>query len=61
MDARTVLKLVSMPPSQRWSTYGMPHRIASRRITSWAARLVPTKSTVPLLAAMRPRKLIASR
>ena len=27
IDALTVLKLVSMPPSQRWSTYGMPRAL----------------------------------
>ena len=39
IEPRTVLKLVSMPPSQRWLTYGMPaahrrglHRFARRAL-----------------------------
>ena len=38
-----VTKLVSMPPSQRWLTYGWPDRVASSAIGSWACFLVPTK------------------
>ena len=40
-----VTKLVSMPPSQRWLTYGIPARVASSAIGSWACFLVPTKRT----------------
>ena len=43
----TVAKLVSIPPSQRWFTYGMPTRAACSATGSCAWRLVPTKSTVP--------------
>ena len=38
----TVEKLVSMPPSQRWFTYGMPTRVASSAMDSCACFLVPT-------------------
>ena len=51
IDALTVLKLVSMPPSQRWSTNGMPARCASSATISRAWRLVPTKRMVPRLLA----------
>ena len=47
----TVLKLVSMPPNQRWSTKGMPARRASMAVTSRAWRLVPTIKIVPRLEA----------
>ena len=40
-----VTKFVSMPPSQRWLTYGWPARSASWEIGSWACFLVPTKRT----------------
>ena len=40
-----VTKFVSMPPSQRWFTYGWPARSASWAIGSWACFLVPTKRT----------------
>ncbi len=43
----TVEKLVSMPPSQRWLTYGMPTRVASAATDSCACFLVPTNRTVP--------------
>ena len=43
----TVWKLVSMPPSQRWFTYGMPTRAACSAIASCACFLVPTNSTLP--------------
>src|SRR5579885_720329 len=49
-----------MPPSQRWFTYGIPARVASSWIVSWACFLVPTKSTVPPFAATSRTKLIAS-
>ncbi len=42
-----VLKLVSMPPSQRWLTNGIPQRSAWAFTASRAERLVPTNSTVP--------------
>ena len=41
----TVLKLVSVPPSQRWVTWYCPERAASSRMTSCACFLVPTNST----------------
>jgi len=56
----TVLKLVSMPPSQRWSTYGMPARLASCAITSRAWRLVPTIRIVPRRAESWRTNFIAS-
>src|ERR1700749_3160058 len=43
----TVEKLVSMPPSHRWLTYGIPTRVASAAMDSWACFLVPTNNTVP--------------
>ena len=43
----TVWKLVSMPPSQRWFTYGMPTRDACSAIASWACFLVPTNRMLP--------------
>ena len=46
-----VTKLVKRPPSQRWFTKNMPHRLASSTTMSWAWRLVPTNSTVLPLAA----------
>ena len=42
-----VLKLVSMPPSQRWFTKGISQRRASFSTASRAERLVPTNSTLP--------------
>ena len=42
-----VVKLVSMPPSQRWFTYGMPDRPAPSAIGSWACFLVPMNMIVP--------------
>ncbi|CNI13824.1 Uncharacterised protein [Mycobacterium tuberculosis] len=48
----TVEKLVSMPPSQRWFTYGMPTRVASAATDSCACFLVPTNSTVPPCATV---------
>jgi len=60
IDALMVLKFVSVPPSQRWLTYGMPQRCASVSMASRAARLVPTNRILPLLAARRPAKLQAS-
>ena len=61
MDWRMVLKLVSMPPSQRWLTHGMPQRAASRAIASRAERLVPTNSTLPPSATVCLMKSAASR
>ena len=46
----TVWKLVSMPPSQRWLTKGIPTRFACSAIASWACFLVPTNITLPPLA-----------
>ena len=43
----TVWKFVSMPPSQRWLTYGMPTRVACSAMASCACFLVPTNMTVP--------------
>ena len=43
----TVEKLVSIPPSQRWLTYGIPTRPACSAMTSWACFLVPTYRIVP--------------
>ena len=48
----TVLKLVSMPPSQRWLTYGMPTRAAWSATGSCACFLVPTKRIVPPCATV---------
>ena len=42
---RMVRKLVSVPPSQRSLTYGMPQRPASFATASAPCRFVPTNST----------------
>jgi hypothetical protein len=42
-----VWKLVSIPPSQRWFTYGMPQRFDSSSTICCACFLVPTKRIVP--------------
>src|SRR3546814_8981343 len=55
-DALTVLKLVSVPPSQRWLTYGMPQRRASSSSVARAERLVPTNRMRQPLAASLPAK-----
>ena len=47
-----VWKLVSMPPSQRWLTYGMPTRVACSATASWACFFVPTKRIVPPCATV---------
>ena len=47
MRFEIVWKLVSRPPSQRWSTYGMPARSADSLTESRACFLVPTNMTVP--------------
>ena len=47
-----VWKLVSMPPSQRWLTKGMPTRRACSSTDSWACFLVPTKRIWPPLATV---------
>ena len=44
---RIVRKLVSVPPSQRSVTYGMPVRCAAARTASRAERFVPTKRIFP--------------
>ena len=49
---KTVWKFVSIPPSQRWFTYGMPTREACSAIASWACFLVPTNITEPPLATV---------
>src|SRR5256714_10796088 len=41
-----VTKFVSMPPSQRLLTYGIPARVASWATGSWACFFVPTKRIV---------------
>ena len=60
MDCLTVLKFVSMPPSQRWSTNGIAQRSASSRTISRAERLVPTNRIAPRLAASWRTYLSAS-
>ena len=60
IDWRMVLKLVSMPPSQRWFTNGCPQRSASFWTASRAERLVPTNSTVPPSAMTPLMKCAAS-
>ena len=47
IEPQMVLKSVSIPPSQRWLTYGIAARCASFWTASRAERLVPTNSTVP--------------
>ena len=42
-----VVKLVSMPPSQRWFTNGMPERPAPSAMGSWACFFVPMNMIVP--------------
>ena len=46
-----VRKLVSVPPSHRSFTNGMPHRAASRAIASAPCRFVPTNRIRLLVAA----------
>ena len=48
----TVWKLVSMPPSQRWLTYGMETRPACSAMASWACFLVPMNMIVPPCATV---------
>src|SRR5262247_1087468 len=55
-----VLKLVSMPPSQRWLTKGISQRRASFSTASRAERLVPTNSTLPPSATTPFTKFAAS-
>jgi len=55
-----VSKLVSIPPSQRSLTYGMPHFSAKLRTGSWACFLVPMNSTVPPSADRSRTKLYAA-
>ena len=43
----TVAKLVSMPPSQRWLTYGIPQASAYSATGPWVCFFVPTKRMVP--------------
>ena len=60
IDCLTVLKLVNIPPNQRWFTKGISQRSASSRMILPAARLVPTNKIVPRFAAIEPIKLTAS-
>ena len=55
----TVWKLVSMPPSQRWFTYGMPTRVACSAMASCACFLVPTNRIVPPWATVSLTKSYA--
>ncbi len=48
----TVEKFVSMPPSQRWLTYGIPTRVACSAIASWACFLVPMNMIEPPCATV---------
>ncbi len=54
-----VPKLVSMPPSQRWFTKGMPTRVACSAMVSWACFLVPMNSTWPPRATVSLTKAYA--
>lgn len=54
-------KLVSVPPSQRWLTYGMLQRFACCSVAARAWRLVPTKTTSPPSATSRVRNFFARR
>ena len=45
IDWRTVLKLVSMPPSQRWVTYGMLQRRSASRCDCIACRALRSRRT----------------
>ncbi len=53
---RIVRKLVSVPPSQRSVTYGMPVRCAAARTASRAERFVPTNRIFPPSEATSLRK-----
>ena len=59
-EARMVRKLVSIPPSQRCETNGMPQRLASSSTATLAARFVPTNMMEPRLAAILLMKFIES-
>ena len=56
-----VVKFVSMPPSQRLLTYGMPARVASWAIGSWACFFVPTNRTYSPRATVSRTKSSATR
>jgi hypothetical protein len=56
MRLEIVCQLVSRPPSQRWSTYGMPAASAVSLIESRACFFVPTNSTLPPRADRSPTK-----
>ena len=43
----TVAKFVSMPPSQRWLTNGIPHAWAKSATGPWVCFFVPTNKMVP--------------
>ena len=51
-----VVKFVSIPPSQRWFTYGMPHVSEALAIGSCDCFLVPMKRMLPPLATMSRTK-----
>ena len=55
----TVEKLVSIPPSQRWLTYGIPTRVACSATDSCACFLVPTNRTEPPWATVSRTKSYA--
>ena len=57
---RIVCQFVSIPPSQRSTTYGIPQRSAASWRLAAACFLVPTNSTVPPLAATERTASVAS-
>ena len=59
MRLMTVWKLVSMPPSQRWLTNGIPTRVACSEMASWACFLVPTNRIWPPRATVSLTKAYA--
>jgi hypothetical protein len=54
-----VWKFVSSPPSQRWSTYGIPEAVAASLMVSRACFFVPTNRIVPPRPASSPAKSCA--
>ena len=56
---KTVWKLVSMPPSQRSVTYGIPTRPACSTMASCAWRFVPMNMMVPPCATVSLTKSYA--
>ncbi len=55
--ALMVVKLVSIPPSHRSFTYGMPHLAAALEIGSCVCFLVPTNRMMPPSAARSRTKV----